>query len=117
MTTFGEIAARSWLRTCRADDERLSHWWVDARLECESDPDTLFELRVHAAGWMVMFRHGGRFSAVRVADDVYADPPDDNDLLPHIGALEELSGLLRHLEDRHRIVFRRYPVHVESNLR
>lgn len=75
-----------------------------------------FHLDLYSEEWGFLFCHRGQLSRIRVTDVAFVHGRDDHHLLDATPALPDIGGLLRSLERRHQIVFRRDLALVRSDL-
>ncbi|HZO16302.1 MAG TPA: hypothetical protein VFB62_23675, partial [Polyangiaceae bacterium] len=66
-----------------------------------------FQIEIFAEEWGFRFCHQGRVSWIRVTDIAFVHGRDDHELLRQTPALRDIGKLLRALECRHDLVFRR----------
>ncbi len=122
-TTLGALAAASWLRERRLRPQKP--WFVELALDTSDRPvsityshdtDTRFHLNVYPDEWGVFFCHGSRASWIRVTDQAFVHGRDDHSLLGELPELHQIGYLLRALEERYGLVFRREQALVRTNL-
>lgn len=78
--------------------------------------DTRLQITITANEWSYYFAHNGRASRVRVTDLPHADGRDDYQLAPITPPLRQLSGLVRELEQRFKLFFRRHHAAIDTTL-
>ncbi len=124
-TNAGVLAARAWLaeRGVRAPDGQ--RWHADITLAVSDAPaepafnldtDTRFRIEIYSEEWGFFFCHGGHASWIRITDIPFVHGRDDFKLLELTPPLKELSRLVRVLENRHTIRFRREHALVRTNV-
>jgi hypothetical protein len=89
-------------------DEQAPVKFVDAT-------DTRFHIAISSIEWGFFFCHHSRASWIRVTDVPFVHERDDFSLLIRTPPLRELGSLVRALEEKHRICFRRE--HAEPAIR
>lgn len=124
MGTSGSRAAFEWLgaRDITAPPTR---WHVAIGLDVRDIPapatfdeasDTRFHVEIYAEEWGWFFCHQGRASWIRVTDQPFVHIRDDYRLLDETPGLSNIGTLLRALESRHALQFRRDLAFVSTNL-
>ncbi|MBX3154930.1 MAG: hypothetical protein KF773_02935 [Deltaproteobacteria bacterium] len=102
-----------------------ARWWLDVALDVVDGPApdahaadaTRFHLDIYRDEWSVQFLHKGKRSHIRKTSDVtFASGFDDYKLAGELPALDDIGALLRTLEDRHKIAFKREHAATRSNL-
>lgn len=78
--------------------------------------DTRLQIMITANEWSYYFAHKGRASRVRVTDLPHADGRDDYQLAPITPPLRQLSRLVRELEQRFKLFFRRHHAAIDTTL-
>ena len=120
----GALAAAAWLNE-RELAPPPPRWYVEIALDVRDRPasfrlddrkDTLFRIDIYAEEWGFFFCHAGRASWIRVTDIAFVHGTDDFGLLRETPRLEQLGELLRELEGRHGLAFRRDLAAVRSDL-
>lgn len=123
LATPGARAANRWLETLGFATEK--QWYVEIALDVVDRPasstyhneiDTRFHLNLYPEEWGVFFCHGSRASWIRVTDEPFVHGRDDHRLLREISELAGIGDLLRELERRHRIEFRRDRALIHTNV-
>lgn len=124
-STAGALAARSWLAARGINPPGIARWNADVSLgihdEAPSpgfDPetDTRFRVEIYSEEWGYLFCHAGRASWIRVTDIAFVHGRDDFALLAQTPALDALRTLVRMIERRHTLTFRREHAYVRTNL-
>ena len=114
-STAGSRASAQWLADLNIPAPH-TRWAVEIALDvrdqpapCEFDEhvDTRFHLEIYSEEWGLFFCHGGRVSRIRVTDIEFVHGRDDFALHGAIPPLANIGRLLRDLEDRYRVAFRR----------
>ena len=77
---------------------------------------TSFQLRVLSEEWGYTFTHDGRVSSIRIVDVPVVHDRDDHQLLALTPPLKDIGTLVRKLEHRYGIVFRRNAAAVRTSL-
>jgi len=75
-----------------------------------------FHIDIYSEEWGFLFCHRGELSRIRVTDVAFVHGRDDHRLLAATPALAELGALLRSLERKHQVAFRRDLALVRSDL-
>ena len=123
--TSGARSASSWV-TARGITVPTGTRWhaevlidvIEGRAPSEHDESvaTRFHLDMYSEEWGFYFCHGGRCSWVRVTDQPFVHGRDDFSLLGLTPALADIGQLVRHLELKHKIRFRREHAHIRTNI-
>ncbi|HUJ62899.1 MAG TPA: hypothetical protein VLX92_30560 [Kofleriaceae bacterium] len=111
----GAVAAARWLdaRGIRAPE---AHWEIQialdvadrlATLDRDARTDSRFHIDLYREEWGFVFCHGGQQSWIRVTDLPFVHGRDDFGLLARAPAIEQIGALVRTLERRHDLRFRR----------
>jgi hypothetical protein len=90
-------------------DAHVSPWFAETT-------DTRFHIAIASIEWGFYFCHHSRVSWIRVTDVPFVHERDDFSLLPRTPPLRELGTLVRALEERHRIRFRREHAAIRASL-
>lgn len=121
----GRLAAAHWLGERQLQTPSLKRWHVEVSLATLDTPapinyddrvDTRFHVDVYSEEWGFFFCHGGRASWIRVTDIAFVHGRDDLGLLAQTPALPDIGALLRTLEVRHNVSFRRKLALVRTNV-
>jgi hypothetical protein len=124
-TTAGMLAARMWFRARALSAPGLLRWHAEILLDVVDQParesfdertDTRFRLEIYSEEWGFLFCHAGLASWIRITDIPFVHGRDDFGLLSSTPALKDIGGLLRGVEHRHRIHFRRRHALVLTNI-
>lgn len=114
-STAGSRAAAEWLADRQVPAPR-TRWAVEIALDVRDEPapcefdervDTRFHLEIYSEEWGLLFCHAGRVSRIRITDVEFVHGRDDYHLQGTVPPLAQIGSLLRALEDRFRIAFRR----------
>lgn len=121
----GSRASASWIGERGVTTPTGTRWHVEilldvleARAPSEHDEATAtrFHIDIYSEEWGFYFCHGGRCSWVRVTDQPFVHGRDDYHLLGLTPALADIGQLLRHLELKHKVRFRREHAHIRTNV-
>jgi len=124
-STPGALAASSWLSARGISAGGLLRWNAEIALDVIDAPApeefddrvaSRFHLEIYAEEWGFYFCHAGRASWIRVTDIPFVHGRDDFAILSATPPLEDIGSLLRELESRHSIQFRRDRALVRTNL-
>jgi hypothetical protein len=119
------LAARAWFRARALSAPGLLRWNAEILLDVVDQPardkfdertDTRFRIEIYSEEWGFLFCHGGQASWIRVTDIPFVHGRDDFRLLASTPALKDIGLLLRTVEHRHRIQFRRRNALVTTNI-
>jgi hypothetical protein len=123
--TLGAQAAGAWYSDRGFRAPTHERWNVEISLATLDVPapemfddriDSRFHVDIYGEEWGFFFCHGGRTSWIRVTDVPFVHGRDEFELLSTSPRLGEIGELLRGLESRHRILFRRKQALVKTNL-
>lgn len=123
--TAGKLAAQAWLREQKLSAPALLPWHAEISLDVRDVPatlhfderrDTRFRLEIYSEEWGFFFCHGGQASWVRITDIPFVHGRDEFGLLQLVPPLRDIGSLLRMIEQRHQIAFRREHALVRTNL-
>jgi hypothetical protein len=124
-TNAGLLAARSWLAARRIHPPGIRRWHADVSLDIADRPavatfdvntDTRFRIEIYSEEWGFFFCHGGQASWIRVTDIPFVHGRDDFKLLTQTPSLDEIATVLRGVERRFELDFRREHALVRTNL-
>jgi len=124
-SSSGRIAAAGWLGDRGLPTPSLKRWHVEVSLATLDTPapinyddrsDTRFHVDVYSEEWGFFFCHQGRASWIRITDIAFVHGRDDFGLLAQATALPDIGALLRTLEVRHQVNFRRKLALVRTNV-
>jgi hypothetical protein len=87
-----------------------------ALMDYDEKSATRFHLDIYSEEWGHYFCHGGRSSWIRVTDLAFVHGRDEHHLLGVTPSLRDVGQLLRHLEQKHAIRFRRDLALIRTNL-
>jgi hypothetical protein len=91
-------------------------WQVVIELEDSDRADTRLIVAIEPAGWSYQFAHGGQRSSIQVTDGPRVYERDDFGLCAETPSLANLGALVRGLEIRFDVWFRRLRAPVRTNL-
>lgn len=89
---------------------------VPAPVDYDEKSATRFHLDIYSEEWGHYFCHGGRCSWIRVTDLAFVHGKDEHHLLGLTPSLRDIGQLLRHLEQKFAIRFRRDLARIRTNL-
>src|SRR6185312_3841784 len=91
---------------------------IEGRAPSEHDEATAtrFHLDIYSEEWGFYFCHAGKCSWIRVTDQAFMHGRDDYSLLGMTPALKDIGQLVRHLEQKFGLRFRRDLALVRTNL-
>jgi hypothetical protein len=120
----GALAAGAWL-AARGLARPPGGWDVAIAVEVFDRPaspsltnpaEARFELAISSTEWGFLFCHRGRLSWIRVTDVPYVHDRDDHELLRRVPPLRDVGSLVRSVEHRSAINFRRQHASISTNL-
>jgi hypothetical protein len=122
MPTVGARASHAWLDNLEL--EPVKPWYVEIALDTSSrrasdvyrSSSSRFHLNVYPEEWGVFFCTGGKTSWVRVTDEPFVHGRDDFQLLADLPPLDRIETLVRDLEDRNDLRFRRDLAMIRTNI-
>jgi hypothetical protein len=121
--TRGAMESAGWMSQRGLEAERPWHVELaldivdrDVSLTYSHDMDTRFHLSIYPEEWGLFFCHGSRASWIRITDEPFVHGRDDYRLLGEVADLACVGTLLRELETRHNLVFRRHHALIRSNV-
>ncbi len=124
-SSSGRLAAAGWLGDRGMQTPSLKRWHVEVSLATLDAPapinyddrsDTRFHVDVYSEEWGFFFCHQGRASWIRITDIAFVHGRDDFGLLAQVPALPDIGSLMRTLEARHQVEFRRKLALVRTNV-
>lgn len=124
-TNAGAVDAASWLEALQPPASTPGRWHAEIALATLDAPttakfddrtDTRFHVDIYSAEWGFFFCHAGHVSWIRVTDVAFVHGRDEFHLLDATPRLPEIGGLLRAVEQRCEVVFRRDRALVRSNI-
>jgi hypothetical protein len=124
LSTVGSHAAFEWL-AARKVAAPPTRWHVAIGLDVRDEPaqasfdeltDSRFHIEIYSEEWGFFFCHGGRASWIRITDQPFVHVRDDYGLLAATTSLDHIGTLLRSLEAKHSLQFRREHAYVNTNL-
>lgn len=124
-SSVGATAAASWARARGVHTTGISRWHVEIALDVVDGPapaeydeatSTRFHVDIYAEEWGHYFCHGGRSSWIRVTDIAFVHGRDDYQLLTVTPPLPDIGRLLRQLEQRYGVRFRREHALIRTNV-
>jgi hypothetical protein len=119
----GAMAADAWVHELGLTVPTGTRWHIEVQLDVietrapsqfDEATATRFHLDIYSEEWG--FCHAGRRSWIRVTDQAFMHGRDDYNLLAMTPALKDVGQLVRHLEQKHGIRFRRDLALVRTNL-
>ena len=115
----GPLASAAWL-IARGLLPKAPKWFVEIELPASGNSDRaqsgkLF-LEVYAEEWGYRFEYDERVSWIRVTDVPFVHGRDEHGLLAKTPRLEQISALIRDIEQAHAINFERQHAIVRSNV-
>lgn len=123
--TAGKLAAQAWLRSRLLTAPALIPWHVEVSLgvldrtpaaDFDERTETRLRIEIYSQEWGVFFCHGGNASWIRVTDIAFVHGRDDFGLLSVLPPLKDIGSLVRLIERRHALAFRRDLALVRSNV-
>lgn len=123
--TAGAAAASSWIGERGGTTPTGTRWHVEILLdvlegrapsEHDESTSTRFHVDIYSEEWGFYFCHGGKCSWIRLTDQPFVHGRDDFNLLGLTPALADIGQLLRHLELKHKIRFRREHANIRTNV-
>jgi hypothetical protein len=87
-----------------------------ARLSLTNPAEARFELAISSTEWGFLCCHRGRLSWIRVTDVPYVHDRDDLELLRRVPPLRDVGSLVRAIERRSAINFRRQHASISTSL-
>lgn len=124
-TTAGKLAAQTWIRARLLHAPAAPRWHVEMSLDVRDAPtqlefdeviETRLRIEVFSEEWGVFFCHLGQASWIRVTDVAFVHGRDDFNLLPLVPPLKDLGTLLKTIERKHSLRFRREHAYVRTNV-
>jgi len=124
-TNAGAVDAAKWLEALnptattpsrRHAEIALATLDAPASAKFDDRTDTRFHVDIYSAEWGFFFCHAGRVSWIRVTDVAFVHGRDEFHLLEDTPRLTEIGGLLRMVEQRCEVAFRRDRALVRSNI-
>jgi len=121
--TDGARASAVWLETLGLVVDKP--WYVEVALDVldrpatatySGDSDTRFHLNIYPEEWGIFFCHGSRASWIRVTDQPFVHGRDDYQLLIELPELPTIGTLVRTLEGRYAIQFKRDHGLIRTNI-
>ena len=121
----GALAAAAWVSDRGLTLPTGTRWHIELQLDVIETPApsqydeataTRFHLDIYSEEWGFYFCHGGKCSWIRVTDQPFMHGRDDFSLLGMTPVLKDIGPLVRHLEQKYRIEFRRDLALVRTNL-
>ena len=125
-TNAGTLAAAAWLSSLGLNPPPGTlRWHAEISLDVREGPapaefdearDSRFHLDIYSEEWGFFFCHAGRVSWIRITDIPFVHGRDDHHLLTQTPALPDVGKLLRSLETKHEIKFRRAQALIRTNV-
>jgi hypothetical protein len=91
-------------------------WRVTIVMSCNEHFDTQLAVQIENAEWAVSFAHGGKRSSVIIKEPAAVAAPDDFQLAGQLPPLKELGTLLRDLEARFGLSWKRASSVIETTI-
>jgi hypothetical protein len=124
-TNAGALASASWSADRGITVPTGTRWHVEILLDvgdttAAGDYDeataSRFHIDIYSEEWGFYFCHTGRCSWIRVTDQPFIHGRDEYNLLGLTPGLKDIGQLLRHLENKFKLRFRRDLALVRTNL-
>ncbi len=124
-SSVGATAAATWLRARGLAAPGQSRWHVEVALDVVDVPApadydeataTRFHIDIYSEEWGHYFCHNGRSSWIRVTDIAFVHGRDDYQLLTLTPPLPDIGRLLRQLEQKYGVRFRRDHALIRTNV-
>jgi hypothetical protein len=124
-STTGRRAAEVWLRDRGLSAPALTPWHVEVSLDVRDAPatprydertDSRFRIELYSEEWGVFFCHRGQASWIRVTGLPFVHGRDDFGLRAMVTGLKDVHVVLRDVERRHSISFRRNHALIRTNV-
>lgn len=124
-SSVGATAAATWLRARGLPTPAGSRWHVEVALDVVDGPApadydeataTRFHIDIYSEEWGHYFCHHGRSSWIRVTDIAFVHGRDDYQLLTLTPPLPDIGRLVRQLEQKYGVRFRRDHALIRTNL-
>jgi len=121
----GAMAAGVWVNDLGLTVPTGTRWHIEIQLDVietrapsqfDEATATRFHLDIYSEEWGFYFCHAGKRSWIRVTDQPFMHGRDDYSLLATTPALKDVGQLVRQLEQKHGIRFRRDLALVRTNL-
>jgi hypothetical protein len=121
----GAAAAAQWVRDRGVPVMPGQRWHIEIALDVSDTPAsvdfdeksaTRFHLDIYSEEWGHYFCHAGRSSWIRVTDLAFVHGRDEHHLLGLTPSLRDIGQLVRHLEQKYAIRFRRDLALIRTNL-
>jgi hypothetical protein len=109
----GPIASAAWLAARELYPKEVK-WNVVITLD--TDAGSRFDLEIFAEEWGFKFCHADRESWIRVTDVPFVHGRDEHELLRGTPPLREIGALVRKLEKRYGIKFRRRRASIRTTI-
>jgi len=119
------MAAGGWVNDLGLTVPTGTRWHIEIQLDViesrapsqfDEATATRFHLDIYSEEWGFYFCHAGQCSWIRVTDQAFMHGRDDYNLLGMTPALKDIGGLVRHLEQKFGLRFRRDLALVRTNL-
>ncbi len=100
-------------------------WFAEVYLDVKDEPagqgywgnkDSRFHVKVQSPEWNVLFCHAGKTSSIRVREEAFDHGGDPWNLKKGLPELEAIGTLLRSLEKKHDLQFKREHAYVRTNI-
>jgi len=124
MSSAANDASAMWVAALRLRPRAHKHWMVAIVLDAVEprgslaggEANTQLHIEIDSSEWGIWFCHGKGLSSIRVMSVPFVHERDDFELLPHVTELRKLGVVVRLLERRFRIWFRRPHAAIHTNL-
>lgn len=124
-SSTGAVAAAKWVHERGIPVMGGQRWHIEIALDVAGVPATVdfdeksatrFHLDIYSEEWGHYFCHAGRSSWIRITDVAFVHGRDEHHLLGVTPSLRDVGQLVRHLEQKNAIRFRRDLALVRTNL-
>jgi hypothetical protein len=112
----GILASAGWLAARGLFIPPDRPWRVTILLSCNEHFDTQLTVNIENAEWMIGFAHAGKRSNVIIKEPAPVAEPDDFQLAGTLPPLKELGTLLRDLEVRYQLTWKRTSPVIETTI-
>ena len=121
----GALAASAWLSARGLREPPRQAWDVMIALDVVDHPasptvtsatDSRFHIAIAAGEWGFFFCHRGKVSWIRVTDVPFINERDEYGLIERTPPLRDLGAIVRELETKFQLAFRREHASIRTNL-